>query len=121
VGLKTLGGLKMEKWSYSHQFILKNNPDYLEVVQNDLYNYYECNCPTVLVEKNNAIIYKIGQKIIKIKKIDKNTSQIGTLIIDFGFSKGKSRIDITTEDKKVITVYEKLNQTFLEDILIEIG
>jgi diaminopimelate decarboxylase len=110
----------MEKWNYIHQFILKNNPDYAEVVQNDLCNYYEANCPTIYLEKGDGIVYKAGQKIIKIKKIDKNISQIGTLIIDIGFSKDKSRIDITTEDKKVITVYEKLSQTFLEDILIEI-
>jgi uncharacterized protein YhbP (UPF0306 family) len=110
----------MEKWNYIHQFILKNNPDYTEIVQNDLCNYYEANCPTLFIEKNNAIIYRTGKKTIKIKKLDRNISQIGSLIIDIGYSKDKSRIDITTEDKKVITVYEKLNQVFLEDILIEI-
>jgi hypothetical protein len=110
----------MEKWSYSHQFILKNNIDYAEIVQNDLYNYYESNYPTITLEKGNGVVYKMGQKTIKIKKLNKNISQIGKLVIDIGFSKGKSRVDITTEDKKVTTIYEKLSQTFLEDVLVEI-
>jgi sensor domain CHASE-containing protein len=112
----------MEKWNYTHQFIVKNNVDYIEIIQIDLYNYYECNCPVIFIEKENAILYKIGQKklTLKIKKLNKNISQIGKLIIDTAFSEGKSRIDITTEDKKVITVYEKLSRIFLEDVLIEV-
>lgn len=113
----------MEKWNYIHQFILKNNPDYTEVVQNDLCNYYESNCPTLFIEKNNTVIHKIGQKTIKIKKLNKNISKKGTLIIDTAFSDRKGeRIDITTDDKTTISIYkdEKLSQVFLEDILIEI-
>lgn len=113
----------MEKWRYIHQFILKNNPDYTEIIQNDLCNYYEANCPTIYIEKSNEIIYKVGQKTIRIKKLNKNISKTGALIIDTAFSSEKrERIDITTDDKTTIIIHrnEKLSQIFLENILIEI-
>jgi hypothetical protein len=113
------------KWYYSKQLILKNYVNFVEIVHYDLYNYYNCDCPIIRLNRNNTIEYQLKGRKIRITKLNNNIAQIGRLSIEIAFSpeKEKERVDIKnleTNTVVIVTDENKLNKIFLEGILIEV-